>query len=319
MDFKLSDDQEALVSALEKIANTFGGKPTEFHGFALTSGELERALEEGDYFNIATVPEWGPIGAVMAVERLARTPYAAEIALSMLVRPHLPVGVPRPVAWVEHGRPGRFVAGARTVLMAQGSGIDVVHPGPGETEAVPSLFAYPMGRLKSGMIGARLPARAAALVHQWLQVANAAEISGLLQAAVTSTVEHISRRRQFGRPLGSFQALRHRMAECTVLAGGVRWLALKAAATGDPADAALAAYHAQDSAVRIAYEAHQMLAAMGMTLEHPLHLWTYRLKALVSELGGRAGQASSVAHHCFNTAPDGASAAPSEGREHARQ
>jgi len=94
------------------------------------------------------------------------------------------------------------------------------------------------------------------------------------------------------------------MAECTVLAGGVKWLALKAAATGDPADAALAAYHAQDCAVRIAYEAHQMLAAMGMTLEHPLHLWTYRLKALVSELGGRTEQALSVADSCFNTRRD---------------
>ena len=63
-------------------------------------------------------------------------------------------------------------------------------------------------------------------------------------------------------------------------------------------------YHAQDSAVRIAYECHQMLAAMGMTLEHPLHLWTYRLKALVSELGGRSGQAASVAEGCFNGAAD---------------
>jgi hypothetical protein len=41
-----------------------------------------------------------------------------------------------------------------------------------------------------------------------------------------------------------------------------------------------------------------------MTLEHPLHLWTYRLKALVSELGGRSGQAASVAEGCFNGAAD---------------
>ncbi len=36
-----------------------------------------------------------------------------------------------------------------------------------------------------------------------------------------------------------------------------------------------------------------------MTLEHSLHLWTYRLKALVAELGGRGGQALAVARHCF--------------------
>jgi alkylation response protein AidB-like acyl-CoA dehydrogenase len=89
------------------------------------------------------------------------------------------------------------------------------------------------------------------------------------------------------------------MAECTVLAGGVRWLALKAAATADEGDAALAAMHAQNSATRVVYDVHQMLAAMGMTLEHPLHLWTYRLKALLSELGGRGGQAQAVAQYCF--------------------
>lgn len=319
MDFKLSDDHEALLSALEKIASAFAGKPPEFRGFALASDGLERALEENDYFDIAAVPEWGPVGAAMAVERLARTPYAVEVALSMLVRPHLPIGTPRPVALVEHGRPGRFVAGARTVLAVQGDRIHVVHPDPGETDSVASLFAYPMGRLTTEVAGSILSTREAATVRQWLQVANAVEISGLLQAAVASTVEHISQRQQFGRPLGSFQALRHRMAECAVLAGGVRWLALKAAATADAGDAALAAYYAQDSAVRIAYEAHQMLAAMGMTLEHPLHLWTYRLKALVSELGGRAGQALSVADHCFNTDRDSVSAAPSEGRERAPQ
>jgi len=86
------------------------------------------------------------------------------------------------------------------------------------------------------------------------------------------------------------------------IAGGVRWLMLKAAATGDAGDAALAALHAQDSATRIVYDLHQMLGAMGMTLEHPLHLWTYRIKALLSELGGRGGQARAVAGDCFATA-----------------
>jgi hypothetical protein len=42
-----------------------------------------------------------------------------------------------------------------------------------------------------------------------------------------------------------------------------------------------------------------MLGAMGMTLEHPLHLWTYRLKALLSELGGRGAQAQAAARFCF--------------------
>jgi len=301
MDFKLTSDQEALVSAVDKLAEQFASKPTEFHGFALAGRGLEQELEDGQYFDIAQVPELGPLCAALAVERLARLPYTAEIALSMLVRPQLPGEWPRPLAVVENGRPGRFVATAKTLLVIEGDHIGIAQPGASDVEAVESLFAYPMGQLqhKHTCKTERLSDSDAANIRKWLRVALAAESSGLLQSAIASAVDHLSQRKQFGRPLGTFQALRHRMAECAVLAGGVRWLALKAASTADAGDAALAGFHAQESATRVAYDTHQMLAAMGMTLEHPLHLWTYRLKALLSDLGGRGGQALAIAESCF--------------------
>jgi Acyl-CoA dehydrogenase, C-terminal domain len=300
MNFELTSDQEALVSAIDKLAQQFQLKPTEFQGFALAGHELEQELEDGEYFDMARVPELGPLAAAMAVERLAQLPYTAETALSMLVRPQLSGEWLRPVALIEHGRPGRFVASARTIFVIDGESICIAQPTASEVEPVESLFAYPMGKLRAGAKLTPLSNDAAANVRKWLRVALAAEASGLLHAAVASTVDHLTQRKQFGRPLGTFQALRHRMAECTVLAGGVRWLALKAAATADEGDAALAAMHAQNSATRVVYDVHQMLAAMGMTLEHPLHLWTYRLKALLSELGGRGGQAQAVAEYCFD-------------------
>lgn len=299
MDFRLTSDQEALVEAIDKLALQFQQKPTEFHGFALVGDELERELQAGEYFDIAQVPEFGPLTAAMAVERLARLPFTAEIALSMLVRPQLAGDLPRPFAVVENGRPGRFVTAAKTLLVIEGEKVGIAQPAADATEAVESLFAYPMGRLKRTLPVEYLSAADAANVRKWLRVALAAEMSGLLQASIASTVEHLTLRKQFGRPLGTFQALRHRMAECAVLAGGVRWLALKAAGTGDEGDAALAALHAQESATRVVYEVHQMLGAMGMTLEHSLHLWTYRMKALLSELGGRGGQAGAVAQYFF--------------------
>ena len=302
MDFTLTSDQDSLLGAIDKLAMRFAAKPADFHGFALVEPDLERELDEGQYYEIALVPELGPLSAAMAVERLARLPCTAEIALSMLVRPQLSGAWPRPLAMVEYGRPGRFIATAKTVLVVDGEGIGIVRPSPAALEPVPSLFAYPMGRLKDDTTTTPLSKGEAANIRKWLRIALAAEVSGLLQAAIASTVEHLGLRRQFGRPLGTFQALRHRMAECAVLAGGVRWLALKAAGTADEADAALAALHAQESATRVVYDVHQMFAAMGMTLEHPLHLWTYRLKALLSELGGRGGQATAVAQHCFGAA-----------------
>jgi alkylation response protein AidB-like acyl-CoA dehydrogenase len=299
MNFSLTTDQTALCGAIDRLAERFALTPADFHGFALEATELEQELTDGQYFDIAAIEELGAVSAALVVERLARLPGTAEIALSMLVRPHIDIQLPRPFAVVENGRPGRFVATCRTLLVIEGDTVGIAQPVPADVEAVPSLFAYPMGRLTGTPALRLVSAEAARSVRTWLRIACATEIAGLMQAAIDSTVEHLSIRKQFGRPLGTFQALRHRMAECAVLVGGVRRLALKAAWTGDAGDAALAALHAQDSAVRVNYDVHQMMGAMGMTLETSLHLWTYRMKALQSELGGRSGQAHAVAAHCF--------------------
>jgi alkylation response protein AidB-like acyl-CoA dehydrogenase len=310
MDFRLTADQSALAEAIDRLAQQFEAKPTDFRGFALPGDDLDKELKEGQYFDIAQMPELGPLCAAMAVERLARVPFAAEFALSMLVNPQLPGEWPRPLAVVENGRPGRFVATAATLLVIEADRIGLVRPDADALEPVESLFAYPMGRWKGGALPTPLSREEADNVRKWLRVALACEASGLAHAAVASAVDHLTQRKQFGRPLGAFQALRHRMAECAVLAGGVRWLALKAADTQDPGDAALALLHAQEGATRITYDLHQMLGAMGMTLEHPLHLWTYRLKALLSDLGGRGGQALAVAQFCFGETRDPLSAGP---------
>ncbi len=303
MDFSLNDDQLAVDGAIDKLAGQFASSPVDFHGFALISEELDNELAESGYFEIASIPEMGALSAALAVERLARLPYTAEVALSMLVRPHLDIELPRPFGVIENGKPGRFAASAKTLIIIDADSVGIAHPQEGDVEALPdSLFAYPMGRLVGKPEVKVLSAEQADMVRTWLRVSTAAEMAGLMQAALDATVEHTSVRKQFGRPIGTFQALRHRMAECAVLTGGVRWLALKAAWSGDAGDAALAALHAQDSATRLIYDVHQMSGAMGMTLEMDLHLWTYRMKALLSELGGRAGQATAVAEYCFDAA-----------------
>ncbi len=298
MRFTLTDDQLTLETALDGLAAGFAQMTTDFRGFALFDPALERAVEENGFFDIAQVPEFGTVSAALAVEKLARLPVTGEFALSMLVRPYLGAELPRPFALAENGRPGRFVNGAGTVIVIEGDVVSLVHPGAGETQAVDSILAYPMGRLAGGA-PTMLDPKAAETTRQWLRAALAAEMSGLVHGGLKLAVDHVSVRKQFGRPLGSFQALQHRLAEVAALAAGLRLLALRAAGTGDPGDAALAAFHAQDIGTRAAYEFHQMMGAMGMTLEHPMHLWTYRIKALLSELGGRAGQAEAVGRHCF--------------------
>jgi alkylation response protein AidB-like acyl-CoA dehydrogenase len=297
MDFTLTSDQAALLTALERLAAPFAEPPADFRRFALVSAELEEQLEAAGFFDVAATPELGPVAAALCVERLARLPCAAEVALSMLVLPRLTGGGwPRPLAFVEDGRPSRFLGSAKTVLVSDRDKLGVAAVARDSATPVDSIYAYPMAKLATTVATTPVSAQE---IRKWLRIALAAEAAGLMKAAIDSTVAHVSMRKQFGRPLGSFQALQHRLAECAVLAGGVKWLALKAASTEDDGDAALAAFHAQESTARITYDLHQMLGAMGMTLEHPLHLWTYRLKALQSELGGRGAQAQAVAQLCF--------------------
>jgi hypothetical protein len=233
------------------------------------------------------------------VERLARLPYADEAGASALVRPILDWDLPRPNCLAEAHRlrhPIRFLQPGATVVLLHEDRVTSLTAEAEQIESVEPLFAYPMGLLKgaAGDAGRPHDVTPAQVRTRW-QVALAAEASGLLEAAIASTVQYVSERKQFGRFIATFQAVRHRLAEASVRAMGVHWLALKAANTLDPGDAALAAYHAQDTATRVVYDLHQFLGAMGVTLEHPLHLWTYRLKALIGELGGRGTQAVSAA------------------------
>ena len=71
-------------------------------------------------------------------------------------------------------------------------------------------------------------------VRAWWRIALAVELVGSMRAALDLTVAHVSDRIQFGRPIGSFQAVQHGLAKCAVAIEGARWLAYEAAWSGDP-------------------------------------------------------------------------------------
>ncbi len=298
----LNEDQTQILDFIDSLTRPYAGVPMHDTSFALTSDALDAELVAGGFLDVMAVEELGAVTAALVVERLARLPFAVESAFSSLVRPLLDPELPRPLCLVEEGqlrKPVRFLKPGATVVVVGASGVRSFTAGEALIRDAGDevLYAYPMAYL------AALPEEGAmrrhdisadALRAQW-RVALAAEAAGLLAAALQSVQTYVSERKQFGRPLATFQALRHRLAEAQVASNGVYWLALKAAGTGDPGDAALAALHAQEAAKKVGYDYHQFLGAMGMTLEHPLHLWTYRLKALTSELGGRGAQALAAA------------------------
>jgi hypothetical protein len=298
MDLSLTPDHLAILDSLDSLAKPYASVPIGDHALALTSAELDRALAEGGFLEVASDPDLGTVAAALIVERLARLPYATEAAASALVRPLLGDIGAGPVCLVEAGarsRPLRFLAPGATVVIVGDDSVSSFVATADQVRAEPgALYGYPVASLLAATPDTMHDASSEQVRTRW-RIALAAEAAGLLAAALESVCAHTTERHQFGRPLASFQALRHRLAEAQVRTNGVYWLAMKAAGTLDAGDAALAALHAQESARAIVYDLHQFMGAMGMTLEHPLHLWTYRLKALASELGGRGGQALAAA------------------------
>src|SRR5690606_34588857 len=112
----------------------------------------------------------------------------------------------------------------------------------------------------------------------------ASEQLGLADWTLTETVRYLKDRKQFNRPVGGFQALKHRLArlwlEVVTLRAAAR-AAADALATGADTDVsvAVAQAYAAPAAVHAAEEALQLHAGIGMTWEHPVHLRLKRAKA----------------------------------------
>lgn len=283
MNFELNDDQRALLDAVEQVVqHHLARTPAPVRVECLP--DLERDLEQGGYFEAFHTEGLGPVAAAAMVIALARLPFCTELGASALLAPRL--GLPRVCAVLGEDRaaPARFLAQAACAVAIEADGVFLAHLKAGDAREVESLWAYPMGELiaPEALRWERLGADPNECLNLW-RVAIAAEIAGCLSAAMASVVQHVSDRRQFGRPLGSLQAVQHRLAQSTVLVEGVRWFALAAASGAVPA--ALALGQAQQAVRPVAYDLHQFMGAMGLTLEHPLHRWTYRARRLQSELG----------------------------------
>ncbi|MDA5285784.1 acyl-CoA dehydrogenase family protein [Streptomyces sp. Isolate_45] len=107
--------------------------------------------------------------------------------------------------------------------------------------------------------------------------ALAAEQAGAAGRALEVTVRYAKDRRQFGRPIGSFQAVKHRLADMHTAVETSRALALAAAAAGAPPELAAAARSACSQAYAyVAGEMIQLHGGIGITWEHEAHAFFKR-------------------------------------------
>ena len=113
----------------------------------------------------------------------------------------------------------------------------------------------------------------------------AAEQLGVAERCLDMTVAYVKERHQFARPVGSFQALKHRLADIWVLVTQARAASRYAAAclaAGDPDSqvaVALAKAACSDAAVLAAQECVQLHGGIGFTWDHPPHLYLKRAKS----------------------------------------
>ncbi len=243
----------------------------------------------------------GPFLATVLGARLAAATGAADLAAELL-------GGDRVVVLAEPegiGAVGAEVSGtvritdhgdADLLLVVGAEGVAIVDASAADVVAQPSLDPLvPLGVANLDRVPAVVHAvdADAAALHLRGTVLVAAELAGIAAATAAQSTEYAKDREQFGRPIGSFQAVKHRCADMAVRAEAatslVRYASL-AVADGRPdgpfhADAARTV--AGDAALANSQINVQNHGGIGFTWEHTAHRYVNRTQFLLRTLGDR--------------------------------
>ncbi|WNI14730.1 acyl-CoA dehydrogenase family protein [Actinacidiphila sp. ITFR-21] len=185
------------------------------------------------------------------------------------------------VAAVGPEGPGLYEVAAAEVAVRRFGALDLTRP-PADLRLEAAAGRLLPAADPAAALGSALLTGAALLASEQL---------GVAQWCLDETVRYLGERRQFGRIVGSFQSLKHRLADLWLEVVNARAAARAAAdaVASEAVDAAVAVRVAQayvsGVAVRAAEEAVQLHGGIGMTWEHPLHLYLKRAKADTIALG----------------------------------
>lgn len=300
MDFTLNSHQEAVLEAVGTLLSRHAG-PARLHDLGGDEPgydhDLDKRLAEAGFLDIAAPRSASRLDAALVLEALSGALASSAAGWRLLVLPTLDVDVEGPVAVVaeSHSGPARFAADADALVVIGDDRVRLVRPDR-RIPRVRSRLGWPVGEVNGLPEGGVIAGAPVAEARSWARVAVATEMVGAMQFALDVTVQHVSDRRQFDRAIGSFQAVQHGLAECSVAVEGARWLALEAAFTGSASTAAAALTQASEASKLIFRRTHQYHGAMGFTREYDLHLATLRLLALRSEAESFGRPAAACAH-----------------------
>jgi len=324
MDFELSADQEALRDAAHDLLSHRSARE-KVRAVVNAGGGWDRGLwaemvAQG-WPGIAVPEAAGGVGlgwveaAVLAEEvgeHLAPAPVLGQmVALDALLDAEGPLVEEATVGLLDGGlvaavtadpaSPVPYAASADVVIAVRGDGeggdaevvlVDQRGSRPSAEQAMDRTrelgWLDPAAVARAEVVG---DAAAARRVIDTGSVAYAAELLGIAQAALDMTVAYAKERHQFGKPIGSFQAVKHRCADMLVDVEGMRsslyWAAWCVSVHDD--DASVAASTAKswcsDAADRVMSSALQVHGGIGFTWESDLHLYLKRAHLDRIEMG----------------------------------
>lgn len=301
MDFQLSEDQSALVAALETILQDHAEIPQSERGaFYRYDARLQSQLEGNGFLDAAR--DMGDVEAALVVYETARLASVVDVLGRGFVAPLL-IGEAEwigPVALCSAGGLERAIRNlpiARKLLVEDGLDVCLIDLTEAEVIPVESILGYPYGRFAKvpDLGGSRRIVGAGARMRRLWRVGLAAEAAGAARGAIDFTLDYVKQRRVFGRSVGSFQSVQHRLVARHGYAKAAYYLAMRAAWSENETDAAIAACHVQSGIGELLFDLHQFNGGMGMTNEHLLHYWLYRVRALQADVGGPTAAALEIA------------------------
>jgi alkylation response protein AidB-like acyl-CoA dehydrogenase len=221
------------------------------------------------------------LGQMVALDALADTPWGSPLIAGEAVA----------ACATRLDEPCVYAPAADVVVVAEDDRLVAIDLAERRPPAEPAMdVTRPLGWLRSATLAdaPRLELGGAAQVARYFDVAAvayAAELLGVAQRALDLAVAYAKGRVQFGRPIGSFQAVKHRCADMLVDVEGMRSAVYWAAWTLGDADTAdderaIAASTAKawcsDAGSRVVASALQVHGGIGFTWEHDLHLYLKR-------------------------------------------
>ncbi|MEU2054505.1 acyl-CoA dehydrogenase family protein [Streptomyces bungoensis] len=289
--WKLLADGMGLAGLL--VPEAQGGQGATHREAAVVLEELGRAVAPVPYLTSAVVATEALLasGDEELLGRLASGRTIGALAVGLHTAPGAPLRTVRAADDTLHGEltgiadaaaadvllvpaddGGLYAVAADAVTVTPQTSLDLTRP-----LATVTLDGAPGRRVGDAEQAVRRALRAAAGLL-------AAEQLGVAEKSLTDTVRYLKERKQFNRPVGGFQALKHRLAQLWLEVVNLRAAARAAAdalATGEDTDVlvAVAQAYAAPVAVHAAEEALQLHAGIGMTWEHPVHLYLKRAKA----------------------------------------